>query len=384
MAKHKHIFEQISSDENILLAYKNARKNKRYRKEVLQFTNRLEENLLKIKKDMLSHNFNTSRFREFYIHEPKCRLIMAQPFESVVKQWAFYQVINPLFVKGYISDSYACIPGRGQAAAVKRLQYWLRLVNKDAYRAKKQGQSPKDIDCWYYLKIDFSKYFYRVDHEIMLKRFDKKIQDPIVRKWIRATLDNPSMSFGLPPGKKPEEVPRNERIQGKGMPVGSLISQMLANLYTDPLDQYCKRDLQIRYYIRYMDDIIILSNSKSKLHIWKKQIEKFADEEMKMVLNEKTCIRPISTGIDFCGYRIWPTHIKLRKSTSKRMKRRLKLVMKQYADGKIDFEKANQVVASYMGIMSHCNSNNLRETIFGNMEKGIEGWFYLQKKNEEE
>lgn len=380
MKKHtKHLFAEIVSDENIYQAYLNARRHKRYRKDVLEFSRNLEYNLVRIQKELISGNFSVPAYREFYVYEPKCRLILAQNFEEVVKQWAFYQVLNPIFSGGYIEDSYACIKGRGQIAAVLRLHYWLRLVNKNRHNAEKRGLPVKDEDKWYYLKIDFSKYFYRVDHEILEKRINKKIQDPMVRKWLISRVNHPTIKFGLPLGKRPEDVLLEERLSDKGMPVGALTSQMLANVYNDVLDQYCKRTLQIRYYIRYQDDIIILSNSKQQLHDWHKKIERFANDEMAMVLNEKTCIRPITLGIDFCGYKQWATHIKMRKSTALRMKRRLKKVMEEYAAGEITLEKANQVVDSYLGLLSHCNSMSLKTQIFGDYDKGIEGWFVLRR-----
>ena len=110
---------------------------------------------------------------------------------------------------------------------------------------------------------------------------------------------------------------------------------------------------------------MILADSKEKLHIWKREIEIFLDEKLRLNLNNKTCIRPITLGIEFIGYKVWPTHIKLRKSSARKMKRRLKGVQKLYARSEMDFGEANSVVQSYLGIMKHCNSLRLKQKIFG-------------------
>lgn len=383
MTKIKNVYEHITSDENILRAYYNARKGKRYRKQVLEFTKNLERNLIEIQNELKKEIINYPTYKEFYIYEPKCRLILSQDFKEVVKQWAFYQVLSPLFAKMYITDSYACIKGRGQIAAVKRLYYWLRLVNAPRYNAMKKGLDTSSMKKWYYLKIDFSKYFYRVDHEVMLSVLRRKIKDDRVVQWLETRIKSPDMPFGLPAGMKPEDVDINDRLYDKGMPVGALISQMLANVYNDQIDQYAKRILGIHYYIRYQDDIIILSDDKKQIKEWHKKLEQFANEIMKMELNDKTCIRPINQGIEFCGFRLWATHVKIRKSTALKMKRNLKGVMHRYNKGDITLEKANQVVSSYLGLLKHCDSYALRTEIFGDYEKGKLGWFVLTRNKDD-
>ena len=154
---------------------------------------------------------------------------------------------------------------------------------------------------------------------------------------------------------------------------------MLANVYNDQIDQYAKRTLGIKYYIRYQDDIVVLSDDKKQIKEWHQKLEKFANDVMKMEMNQKTCIRPINQGIEFCGFHLWATHIKIRKSTSLRIKRNLKGVMKRYNEGDCTLEHATQVVNSYFGLLKHCNSHALKTEIFGDYEKGIDGWFVLTR-----
>lgn len=371
MKSIKHVFEQVVDYDNLYRAYLNARLCKRYRYEVLKFTAHLEDYLALIQKQLTDGTYTLGRYREFYIYEPKQRLIMAQPFKDRVVQWAIYQILHPIFTKGYITDSYACIEGRGTHSAVERLQYWLKQVDRK--------ESP-----YYYLKLDISKYFYRIDHEVLLSILKRRISDKRMIDLLSIIITSDKTNFGLPPGKSPGEVSRADRVSDRGMPVGNLSSQMFANLYLNELDQYCKRVLGIHYYVRYMDDVIILHEDKKQLHEWKRLIDEFLQNNLKLDLNDKTCIRPVTLGIEFCGYKTWATHIKLRKSTALKMKRRLKRIQEQYSRGEITMERAMQTVNSYLGILKHCDSYTLKKTIFGEYSatEWVDGWFYLQRDSE--
>lgn len=269
MKSLKHVFEQVVDYDNLYRAYLNARLCKRYRYDVLQFTAHLEDNLSAIQEELINGTYKLGRYREFYIYEPKQRLIMAQPFKDRVVQWAIYQILHPAFAKGYISDSYACIQGRGTHKAVERLQYWLKLVSRK--------QNP-----YYYLKLDISKYFYRIDHEVLLSILERRIRDKKMIDLLSITIKSNETNFGLPAGKSPSEVCKSERLCDKGMPVGNLSSQMFANLYLNELDQYCKHTLRIHYYVRYMDDVIILADNKKQLHEWKQLINDFFAKQIEI------------------------------------------------------------------------------------------------------
>ncbi len=368
----KNVFEQVVDYDNLYRAYLNARLCKRYRYEVLNFSAHLEDNLVKLQKELIDRTYTLGKYREFYIYEPKKRLIMAQPFKDRVVQWAIYQVLNPVFAQGYITDSYACIKERGTHKAVKRLHYWLRQV----------GKKPEK---YYFLKLDISKYFYRIDHDVLMGILKRKIHDDDMIFLLDKIVNSSETNFGLPPGKSPGEVKRSDRVSEKGMPVGNLSSQMFANLYLNELDQYCKRTLGIHFYVRYMDDVIILHQDKDQLHDWKRIIDTFLKEKLQLDLNEKTCIRPITLGVEFCGYKIWNTHIKLRKSTALKMKRNLKKLQKEYAAGEVTVEEAKQTISSYLGILKHCDSYSLKRTIFGEYgsSEEYEGWFFLQRATTE-
>lgn len=323
---------------NVYHAYRKAAKGKRYRSDVLHFTNNLEGNLLSLLEDLQNHTYTVGDYREFYVYEPKKRLIMALPFRDRVAQWWVYSILYPIFDATFIEDSYACRKGKGQKAAADRLQDMLKQTEVLGGR-------------WYYLKLDIAKYFYRIYHDKLLEIIRRKIKDPdmldILEKIIRGDGSN---CFGLSICDNVEDA---ERLYDRGMPIGNLTSQLLANVYLNELDQFCKKVLGAKFYIRYMDDVIILSKSKAELHEMKARIEAFLEKELQLNLNKKTCIRPVSMGIQFVGLHIWSTHRTVRKSTSLRIKRRLKVAAKRYKAGKITYEKYNSTLQSYLGMTKH-------------------------------
>ena len=275
---------------------------------------------------------------------------MSLQFKDRVAQHAIYRQLNPLIEKQYIKDSYACRVGYGTHAAIDRLQGWMR-------------QTERKPEKYYYLKLDVSKYFYRIDHEILKNILARQIKDKQLLDLLAKIIDCEDTRFGLPMGADIGDVAFDEMLFGVGLPIGNLTSQMFANLYLNELDQYCKHKLRIHYYIRYMDDVIILHNNKKELETMKRCIEDFLKEHLNLQLNKKTCIRPVTMGVEFVGFRIWSTHRKLRKKTAKKMKKRLKYVFNAYEVGEIDKETLDRSVASYRGILKHFNSYGLRKSL---------------------
>jgi hypothetical protein len=252
-----------------------------------------------------------------------------------------------------------------------RLQHWLQQAEY------KGGQ-------WYCLKLDISKYFYRVSHRILKKLLAKKIKDVRLMEVLSAIIDCDHTPFGLPVGADPGDIPMDERLYDVGMPIGNLMSQVFANLYLDALDQYCKRELRIRYYIRYMDDIIILCDDKAMLRNWKDIIEKFLLEKLELNLNKKTCIRPVSQGIEFVGYRVWHDRRLLRRSTSLRIKRALKGVRMRYNRYELTMEEALDTLQCYLGMMGHCDCDALRRSVIESFVLTHEGSPVCGKKVRQE
>lgn len=320
LKKIKGLFPKIYDFENLFYAYKAAIKCKRYRQDVMEYTDRLEDNLIILQNEFIWGMYEVGRYNIFYVYEPKKRLIMSLIFKDRVAQHAIYRQLNPLIEKRFIYDSYACRQGKGTHAAIDRLQSWLCQTDRKPKR-------------YYYLKLDIAKYFYRIDHEKLKGILARLIDDPPLLDLLAKIIDCEDTKFGLPLGADVGDVAFDKMLDDVGLPIGNLTSQMFANLYLNELDQYCKHKLKIHFYIRYMDDIIILHHDKKYLEEVKRKIVAFIGERLNLQLNNKTCIRPASMGIEFVGFRVWSTHRKLRKKTAKKLKRRLQYMFHAYTVG---------------------------------------------------
>lgn len=350
MKSIKNIYEKIYDFENLHKAWEEARKGKRYRDDVLIFNRNYEEQLINIQNHLIYETYEVGKYHTFYVYEPKKRLIMSLPFKDRIVQWAIYRQLFPLYEKTFIFDSYACRKGKGTHKAADRLQYWLRQTERKPER-------------YYYLKMDISKYFYRVDHDILLKILARRIKDQRLLNLLEKIINCESMNFGLPPGKEPDEVEVSDRLGNKGMPIGNLTSQMFANIYLNEVDQYAKHELGLHYYIRYMDDIIILHHDKKYLAEVKELLRAFLSDELRLDLNNKTAIRPCSMGVDFVGFRIWSTHRRLKKKTAVKIKRNLKNQIAKVKAGEERKDRLDRSAASYRGILSHFDSYGLRQSL---------------------
>ena len=350
MKTFKVKYEDITNYNNIYAAHIDAMKGKSERNEIMRFTLDLDRNLNALYKDLKEGKYKTSGYRLIYIHVPKKRLIMALQYRDRVLQWAVYRVLNPLYEKSYIKDSYGCRKEKGREKAALRLQYWLRQTDR------KPAQ-------YYYLKLDISKFFYRVDHEILINILRRRIKDEKLIWLLKKIINSDKRPFGLPLGADPSEIDPCEMLFDKGMPIGNLTSQMFANIYMNELDQYIKHDLRLKYAERYIDDVIILHDNKAELWEINAKIELFLHENLKLNLNNKTVIRPTTSKIDFVGYVVTKDEIRLRSASVKRMWARIKYISKAYERGEMTKKKVNATMQSYFGLVKYCTNKGLREKI---------------------
>lgn len=348
----KNVFPEMSSFDNVLLAEQDVRAGSRYDKEELLFWREYEDNLHFITESIRNLDFPPDSYRSFYVYEPKLRKIVCSDYTTKVIQRVVYNTLNPLVCKGFIKDTYSCVKDRGQLAAMLRLADWVNYVSNSGEK-------------WYYLKMDVEKFFYRIDHEILMKIIRKKVGDKKAVRIMEHYICEASKPFGLPLGiKSPLDISDSEMLWDVGISIGGGLSHLQGNMYLDPVDQLAKREFGIPKYIRYADDITVLLNDKSKLHWYKNEFSDFLGDELKLRLNNKTAIRPVSEGIEFVGYRIYPGYVKMRKSTSLRMKRHLKDIQDRYRNYEISFERANQTVQSYIALMNNCDCQSMKDKIF--------------------
>jgi len=311
-----------------------ARKCKKYRDYVLEFSYNLEENLLKLREELLSQTYCHGSYREFIVCDAKKRHIKAAPFRDRVVHHALCHIIEPIFNKGFIYDSYACRENKGTHSATKRLQSFLK-INGPVY-------------C---LQADISKYFDSVDHNVLLSLIKKKIKDQRVIWLIKEIIDSCCV----------HRIYKNLfDFRITGIPIGNLTSQLFANIYLDQLDQFVKHQLRMKYYVRYMDDFLILHPSRQNLHQIKQEVGMFLQEKLNLKLHpKKVNIFPTRNGICFLGYRNFINYRLLRKDTVKRFIKRTKIYQKRLDAGLMTQEKFNNSLQSWLAYAQFGNSWNL-------------------------
>lgn len=337
--RYGNLYARICSFENLYEAYLKAAEHRDLRDEVLEFTVNLEENLMGLHKELMSKSYQRGSMRMFYVHDPVKRLIMAAPFRDRVVDWAIYRILNPIVDKRYIETSYGCRKDKGPQMAMKKLQEFIRLQCGTAIVGK----------------MDIAKYFYRVDHEILLNLWECVIKDGRVLWLLSLTLPE-TIPCGM-------DLATGKMIPGVGMPIGNLPSQMHANFNLNPLDQFIKHELKAKYYIRYMDDMCIIGADKRTIRAMIEEARVFAKEKLHLEFNRKTCIRTETQGIDFCGYRVWRDHIRLRKSSALRMKHHLKWMQRQYAMGNVSIEQFDSSLQSHLGQLKHCDGFMMKKKL---------------------
>lgn len=324
MKRIGELYKKIYNFNNLYEAYLKARKNKRYRLEVMTYTNSLEENLITLQNELIWGKYKIGNPRIFTIFIPKIREIKALPFRDRVLQHALNTVIEPYFERSFYNYSYACRKDKGTHKASLKVQEWLYIAEKNN----------KNLYC---LKCDIKKFFNSVDLKILVEILSRKIKDKKVIWLIKQIL-----------GKSQ-----------KGMPIGSLTSQLFANVYLNELDKFVKHSLKMKYYIRYMDDFIIFSENKSELHYILNEIENFLKTKLELELNDKTRIHPVKTGVEFVGYIHFYNKIRIRKSSWKRFKKNLKATKKSYDKNTINKETYNNTISSYYGHLKHTKNKKI-------------------------
>ncbi|MFH1233668.1 MAG: reverse transcriptase domain-containing protein [Patescibacteria group bacterium] len=336
MKTYKNLFEKFCSFENLHGAYSKARKCKRYRDYVLQFSYNLEENLFLLQEELINQTYHCGQYKEFIINDSKKRLIKAPTFRDRIVHHALCNIIEPIFEKSFIFDSYACRKEKGTHKAVLKLKGFLK--------------NEKNTYC---LKCDVRKFFENIDHKILLELIERRIKDDKILRLIKEIV---ASSFD----HKIFENLFDFRLSG--VPLGNLTSQLFANIYLNELDKFAKHKLRIRYYIRYMDDFIILGDNKEGLGCFKEKVKRFLKECLKLDAHPKKCnILPTRCGIDFLGYIVFKNFRLLRKSSVKRFTKRMKFYRKRVLGGKMPLEKFSQSLNSWLSYAKFGNSWRLRE-----------------------
>jgi retron-type reverse transcriptase len=324
------LYPKIIEFDNIYLAAHKALRGKKLSIDAAKYNFNLENEILNLQFDLINQNYQLKPYQVFEILEPKFRKICAANFRDRVLHHSVCNILEPIFERRFIYDTYACRVGKGTHKAIARVQLFARKSS-------------------YYLKCDIKKYFESIDHEILRNLLRKIIKDADVLLLLNQIIDH--------------SVPGAAR--GKSVPIGNLTSQHFANIYLGELDHFLKDRLALRGYVRYMDDFICFADEKEDLHYLLDKIKIFLTEQLCLSLKEKvTRIAPVSEGVPFLGMRIFKNLIRIQRPNLIRCRQKIREREHQYQSGTIDEKTLLQSVSSLLGHISHANSFTLRRKEF--------------------
>ncbi len=342
------MYAELCSWDNLLLAYRRASKGKRGQPNVAAFEHHLEDNLLQLQAELRTCTYRPGLYESFYIHEPKRRLISAAPFRDRVVHHALCNLIEPIFERTFIADSYANRVGKGTHRALNRVQKLARRYP-------------------YFLQCDLRQFFPSIDHAILRDILARKIADPNVLWLIDRILE--SGAGVLSEAYEMVYFPGDDLFavnRPRGLPIGNLTSQFWANVYLNPFDHFVKRELRCKGYVRYVDDLLLFAEDKATLWSWREAVvERLAC--LRLTIHPGAHPRPVSEGIPFLGFITFPDRRRLKRRKGVYYRRKLRALIAAYEAGEIPLE---QVTASVQGWVNHVRYGNtvgLRKAVLGKL-----------------
>ena len=337
-------YQLLSSWENLRVAYQNAARGKRKNPGVAAFEHRLEENLWQLHLELRQQTYRPAGYHSFFIHDPKKRLISAAPFRDRVVHHALCQLTQPVFEHSFIFNSFANRSGKGTHRARQQCQAFARKFP-------------------YILQCDIREFFPSIDHAILKRRIAIKITDQQVLRLVNLILQSG------------EQVLKEQYtmvyfsgddlfapLRPRGLPIGNLTSQLWANVYLNPFDHFIKRQLRCPAYLRYVDDFLLFAHSKKQLWQWKHEIEQFL-ASLRLTMHPGSHPRPVSEGIPFLGFQIFPEKIRLKPRNGYHYRRKLQQMKRQYQKGKISLDKITASVQGWANHSHYGNTVGLRKAI---------------------
>ena len=325
MKRHGNLFSQITAKENLEIAFHNAAKGKHWQRQVQAAEENKETLITNLQKSLIAHTFHTSPYRTKWIYEPKKRLIFILPFyPDRIVQHAIMQVLEPIWDKLMIHNSFACRKGKGQHKASDTCK---RYAMKHEY-------------C---VQCDIRKFYPSIRHDLIKTLLRQKIKDKEML-WLLDDIINSAAG-------------------GKNVPIGNYLSQWLGNLFMNELDTYVKQELKVKAYLRYCDDFLFFGDDKEALKDVADKAEQFCNNVLDLTLSKKSLFHTWQ-GVDFVGYRHFHNgKVLVRKRTAQRIMKKLKHLPSKLSNGRMDKEKARSIVASADGWLKHANTYHLRQKL---------------------
>lgn len=329
-----NLFERIISLKNLFSAWNELRLGKENKLDVQKFAIDLEDNIFELHDDLRNNNYRHSSYKSFYLHDPKLRHIFKARVRDRILHHSIVKIIGPIFEKSFIFDSYSSRKNKGALRAIKRFRHFAQKLSRNNSR-----------NIWV-LKCDIKNFFDSVNHYKILDQISKKIYDKHTNSLLKNIIDS-----------------LNTSDKG-GIPLGNLTSQLFSNIYLNDFDQFIKRQIRVKYYIRYNDDFIILGPNKKFLEDLIPQIKHFLEEKLKLDLHpQKIVIKTWRQGVDFLGYVSFPHFTILRTKTKRRIIRKIKRNLEKLKKDPAYENFFNQSHQSYLGILHHCRGYNIRKRI---------------------
>lgn len=383
MKRKKNLYNKILDLDVVINMYdKVIKKNTKNKVKIEEFENYYSENMVTIKNVLKSKNYVPGKYNIFFIKEPKLRIIMSQNIED--------KIINHLVAKYFLIDSFEDLLINENCATRigKGTHYAIDLFKKYINTEK------RNHDLFYVLKFDINKYFYNIDHEIVKKMLVNRIKDKDALKILFSIIDSTDEDYvnetieslkdnyqkKIEKNKNYNNIKKLEEVKnipiykkGKGFPIGNMTSQIIATFYLNELDHYIKNKLGIKYYVRYMDDGVLIHQDKNYLKYCLKMIGEFL-KEYKLELNKKTKIYSSKEEIEFLGFRFIIKNkiiLKVKNQTKKRFKYKLKKLSTLYKNGEITRSEVINVRNSYISHLKHGSCNNLMDKNIGKIDEII-------------
>lgn len=323
MHRERNLIEKIADPDNLRLAFYKARRGKEAKMEVVRFTECLDENLYKLRNDILSGSLNIGNYHYFTIFDPKQRLICAAQFHERVLHHAIMNVCHSNFEKFQIKDSYASRLGKGTYAAIEQAK-----TNQKKYN--------------WFLKLDVRKYFDSINHSLLKSMLERRFADDLLLKIFNDIIDSYSTK------------------EDYGLPIGNLTSQYFANHYLAVADHYIKERLKAKAYVRYMDDMVIWNNDKKTLLEIGYVFQKLINTQLLLTL-KPFCMNKVEAGLPFCGYTIYPQKILLTQNSRKRFISKIRLYDFYLKEGIWSQETYQAHITPLLAFTEHANSKGLRK-----------------------
>ena len=326
------IFEKIVDWDNIIESYNNTQKSPpKYKESAIKFAQDDIANLRELKEEIIAQEYYPKPYNKFYVYEPKMRTIYSPSYRDKIVQHMVYRILREIYEPSFIHDSFSCIRGRGNQRAVDKLQKYMNKGN------------------WYFnynsyiVKADIQKFFPSINREILKQILRKKI------KCIK-TLD---LCDNIIDSSPPD----------KGLPLGNLTSQLFANVFLNELDQFVKHNLKEKFYIRYSDDIFIVTESKKRGKFLNEELKQFASNHLDLVISEeKSFVRKTEKGIDSLGFKVFPKYKLLNSKSKNKLKRKLNSVPKRLLNGERK-QKLEQELNSSLAFIQQSNCLNFLKSL---------------------